>query len=151
MIQCIKTFHGGLALCKRIDLPARACWKSQVASVATDLGCIIAKRHIQEQNIFGWEFRTSYHTWKRCMIRQQLCLMSTGLRMATSYTVFLSENSNNKVIRRRQPKLAEKDSEAEIKLQLEPEHNREQKMLLESSAVVATKGCEYNIQRGPPK
>ena len=32
MIQCIKTFHGDLALCKRIDLPARACWKSQVAT-----------------------------------------------------------------------------------------------------------------------
>ena len=68
--------------------------------------------------------------------------------MATSYTVFLSENSNNKVKQRRQPKLANKDSEAEMKLQLAPEHNREQKMLLESSAVVATKGCEYSVQRG---
>ena len=72
------------------------------------------------------------------MIGQQLCLMSSGLRMATSYTVFLSENSssnNNTVERHRRPKLADQDSEPKL-------YDSEHKMLFESSAVVATKGCE---------
>ena len=77
--------------------------------------------------------------------------MSTGLRMATSYTVFLSDNSssnNNTDMHRRRPKLADQDSEPKMRLQLARPHDREHKMLFESSAVVATKGCEYNVQRG---
>ena len=73
-------------------------------------------------------------------------MMSSGLRMATSYTVFLSDNAV--VSPRRRRKLmrgidGDRDSEPEAELQMAPEFfNEGARMLFDSSAVIATKGCE---------
>ena len=71
-------------------------------------------------------------------------MMYSGLRMATSYTVFLSDNNDAFPQRRRRRKLMgdDRDSEPEAELQMAPESFNEHNMLFDSSAVIATKGCE---------
>ena len=63
--------------------------------------------------------------------------------MSTSYTVFLSDGTANSP-----PKRGDRESEPEAEIQVAPERARAHKMLFDSSAVIATKGCKWTAMEG---